>query len=138
LKNCFHYILFDTAPSVGGIQERALWAADLVLIPTSTEYLSTNGVQKIAGTLLVLQKEKAWPGALLGILPTFYQGRLREHQAAMRDLERGFGERVLPAIHRSATLAECPGESRTIFEKAPKSRAAREYQDLVDFVVKYT
>ena len=29
------YVVFDTAPSVGGLQERALWAADLVVIPSS-------------------------------------------------------------------------------------------------------
>ena len=40
----FDYLIFDTAPSVGGIQERAIWAADLVLVPTATEYLSIDGV----------------------------------------------------------------------------------------------
>ena len=59
-RSGLQYIIFDTAPSVGGIQERAIWAADLVLIPTSTEYLSTDSVRKIVDTLIYLQKEKAW------------------------------------------------------------------------------
>jgi chromosome partitioning protein len=138
MKNGLHYLIFDTAPSVGGIQERAIWAADLVVIPTSTEYLSTDSVRKIADTILYLQQEKAWKGALLGILPTFYHDQLREHRAAMDDLRQGFGKHLLPPIHRSTLLSECPGESKTIFEKDPDSRSACEYQTLVERVLKFS
>jgi chromosome partitioning protein len=137
-NNGLNYIIFDTAPSVGGIQERAIWASDLVIVPTSTEYLSTDSVRKIADTLLYLQKEKAWKGALLGVLPTFFHDQLREHRAAMDDLRQGFGEHVLPPIHRSTLLSECPGESKTIFEKEPGSRSAQEYQAIVDRVLKFS
>jgi len=137
-KNGLSYIIFDTAPSVGGIQERAIWAADLVIIPTSTEYLSTDSVRKITETIMTLQNAKGWKGALLGILPTFFHDQLREHRASMDDLKAGFGDRVLPPIHRSTTLSECPGESMTIFEKDTKSRSAQEYQALVDLVLKYS
>ena len=137
-RNGLRYIIIDTAPSVGGIQERAIWAADLVLIPTSTEYLSTDSVRKITETMIYLQNEKSWQGALLGVLPTFFHDQLREHRAAMDDLRQGFGDRVLAPVHRSTTLSECPGESKTIFEKDPKSRSAQEYQALVDLVIKYS
>ena len=87
---------------------------------------------------MVLQNNKGWKGALLGILPTFFHDQLREHRASMEDLKAGFGDRVLPPIHRSTTLSECPGESMTIFEKDAKSRSAQEYQALVDLVLKYS
>ena len=138
INHGLRYIIFDTAPSVGGVQERAIWASDMVVIPTSTEYLSTDSVRKISDMLLSLQRDKAWKGALLGVLPTFYHDQLREHRAAMEDLRQGFGERVLSPIHRAVILAECPGESKTIFEKDPDSRSAQEYQALVDLVVKYS
>ncbi|MFZ6027792.1 MAG: ParA family protein [Chloroflexota bacterium] len=136
-NNGLKYVIFDTAPSVGGIQERAIWASDLVIVPTSTEYLSTDSVRKITDTLVYLQQEKAWKGALLGVLPTFFHDQLREHRAAMEDLRQGFGEHLLPPIHRSTLLSECPGESKTIFEKDPASRSAQEYQALVECVLKY-
>lgn len=56
----------------------------------------------------------------------------------MEDLRQGFGDHVLPPIHRSTLLSECPGESKTIFEKNSDSRSAREYQVLVDLVLKYS
>jgi chromosome partitioning protein len=136
MRNGLRYIIFDTAPSVGGIQERAIWASDFVIIPTSTEYLSTDSVRKVADTLLYLHKEKGWTGALLGVLPTFFHDQLCEHRDSMADLRQGFGDQVLPPIHRSTLLSECPGESKTIFEKDPHSRSATEYQALVNRVLK--
>ncbi len=131
------YLILDTAPSVGGIQERALWAADIVLIPSSTEYLATEGAHQIAQTLLYLQTKRAWPGVLLGVLPTLFHAQLREHQAAYADLKAGFGERVFPPIHRATVLSECPGEAQTIFEKDSTGRAAQEYQQLVDLILQF-
>jgi chromosome partitioning protein len=133
----FDYLIFDTAPSVGGIQERAIWAADLVLIPTATEYLSTDGVKKVSETMLVLQRDKAWQGSLIGVLPTFFDEQTRESASAMDDLRHGFGERVLAPIHRATILRECAAEGVTIFEKDAKCRAAEEYRCLIDQVMKY-
>jgi cellulose biosynthesis protein BcsQ len=56
------YIIFDTAPSVGGIQERAIWASDKVLVPTATEFLAADGVRKIYEAMAKLKKEQAWTG----------------------------------------------------------------------------
>ncbi len=137
MKNGLDYIILDTAPSVGGIQERALWAADLVVIPSSTEYLSTDGVKKITRMLVALQGEKGWQGALVGVLPTMYRERLREHQASIEELAQGFSDKVLQPIHRATTLSECPGESKTIFEKDPDSRSAAEYAAFVNGILRF-
>ena len=131
------YIIIDTAPSVGGVQERALWAADLAVIPSSTEYLATDGVKKITRTLVALQREKSWQGALIGVLPTMYRERLNEHKASIAELNKGFPGKVLAPIHRATTLSECPGEARTIFEKDPDSRSAQEYNGFVKEGLRY-
>lgn len=136
-KTDLDYIIFDTAPSVGGIQERAVWASDLVIVPTATEYLAVEGVKKVADMMVLMQREKGWKGSLLGVLPTFYDEQTRESASAIEDLRAGFGERVLHPIHRATVLRECAAEAKTIFEKDPKSRAALEYQKLVDLVLKY-
>jgi chromosome partitioning protein len=136
-KQGLDYIIFDTAPSVGGIQERAIWASDLVLIPTATEYLSIDGVKKVSETMLILQKEKSWKGMLIGILPTFFDEQTRESASAMEDLQHGFGERVFAPVHRATLLRECAAEGVTIFEKDAKCRAAEEYRRLIHKVLKY-
>lgn len=132
-----HYILLDTAPSVGGIQERAVWASDLVIIPTATEFLSADGVGKMVDLISILQNRKEWRGSLLGVLPTFYDELTRESKATYEILRETFGESLLAPIHRATLLRECAAEGQTIFEKAPESRAAQEYQALSNLVLKF-
>ena len=136
-KDGLHYILFDTAPSVGGIQERAVWAADLVIVPTATEFLSNDGVSKVLRMMSILQEKKNWRGNLLGILPTFYDEQTRESKATMEKLQEKFDASVLPPIHRSTLLRECAAEGKTIFEMDGLCRAAKQYQALTQHVMKF-
>jgi chromosome partitioning protein len=132
----YECIIFDTAPSVGGIQERALYAADLVLIPTATEFLSMDGLAQMMELLALLRDKWYWNGKLLGILPTFYDTQTSESHKSLLELREGFGESVLNPIHRATVLRECAAEGKTIFEMAPASRAACEYEELTGEVLK--
>ncbi len=136
-KEGLHYIIFDTAPSVGGIQERAVWASDLVIVPTATEFLSAEGVGKVMRMMSVLQQKKRWGGALLGILPTFYDEQTRESKATMESLQEHFGQNLLPPIHRATILRECAANGQTIFEADSACRAAAEYLALVKLTMKF-
>ena len=132
-----HYIIFDTAPSVGGIQERAVWAADLVIVPTATEFLSADGVSKVLHMMSILQEKRNWRGKLLGILPTFYDEQTRESKATMDTLRECFHVSLLAPIHRATLLRECAAEGKTIFEMDPLCRASKEYEALTQFVMMF-
>lgn len=131
----YHYILFDTAPSVGGLQERALWASQLVLIPCATDFLAAEGVAQITQTMEMLRSRSEWNGRLLGVLPTFYDDVTRESIETLNDLRQTFGAQVLAPIHRATILRECAAEGKTIFELDGHSRAAQEYAALVHYVL---
>jgi chromosome partitioning protein len=120
---------------VGGIQERAIYAADLVLIPTATEFLSMDGLAQMMELLNTLKGNSEWSGELLGILPTFFDGQTSESKKSFEELQTSFGEGVLSPIHRATVLRECAAEGKTIFEFAPASRASREYEELARMVV---
>ncbi|HKJ37144.1 MAG TPA: ParA family protein [Anaerolineales bacterium] len=136
-KDSLHYILFDTSPSVGGIQERAIWASDLVIVPTATEFPSADGASKILLTMNNLQEKRNWRGNLLGILPTFYDEQKSECNATLDGLRERFDASLLSPIHRATLLRECIAEGRTIFEADPLCRAAKQYQALTQQVMKF-
>ena len=130
------YVVMDTAPSVGGLQEMALWSADGVLIPTATDGLAIGGVAEIVATLERLAQRHQWQGTILGVLPTFYDEITRESQTVLADLRTSLGEGlVLDPIHRATALRECAANGQTIFEWDARSRAAQEYAGLVWLVV---
>lgn len=129
------YIIIDTAPSLGNLQLRALWAADDVIIPTQCDFLSVRGVAQIIRTLEALRLEQDWQGRLLGILPTSYEEVTRETKAGYEDLHRAFPGRILAPIHEATIIRESTSRGQTVFEYAPKSRAADEYRQLVKTIL---
>jgi chromosome partitioning protein len=130
-QTIYDWVVIDTAPTVGGLQEAAVFAADLVLVPVAADFLSAQAVQRTAETLKVLKTQHSWRGGLFGILPTFFDGQTNESQAILDDLRKSFGALVLPEIHRATVLRECVAAGRTIWEMSPKCRTAQEYARIV-------
>lgn len=130
------YIIIDTSPSKGGSQEQAIFASDYVLIPTAPEFLSLQGVAKILDMLKVLVDTQGWQGKLAGVLPTLYDEQTRESMAASDEMQQRYGQHglLLKPIHRATVMRDCAAEGMTIFERDPDSRAAKEYQSVVDVV----
>ena len=137
-RNGLHYIVIDTAPSVGDIQAMAVWAANHVLIPTACDYASSEGVLMLYDTMSGLAKDWGWEGGLLGILPTFFDSQTHETRATLEYMEKHFYGLLLSPVHRATVLRECMALGQTIFELDPESRAAKEYTDLVDRVWRVT
>lgn len=137
LLHDYHYIFLDTAPSVGGIQERAVFAADYVLIPTATEFLSSNGLMQMMVSLKLLA-QRGWDGKLLGILPTFYDDSTKESKTTLEEVTKEFGEAVLAPIHRATILRECAAEGKMVHEMDPLHRATREYAALMNYILQNT
>jgi chromosome partitioning protein len=129
------FVIIDTSPSVGELQEQALWASDGVLIPCAVDYLASDGVFNIAKTLKRLHDELSWKGNIIGILPTFYDSVTRESKATLEDLKKRFGALLLNPIHRATVLRECAVEGKTIFELGPNTRAAAQYTELIQFIL---
>jgi len=123
-----HYIVIDTAPSVGGLQENALYAADMLIIPSAVDHLALEGIASVIQTLRAVRRTNLPP---MRILPTFFDDTTRESKTNLEHLQRHFGDLVLPPIHRATMLRECPALGQTIFEYQPKSRPAEEYARLV-------
>jgi len=129
------YIIIDTAPSVGGIQERAVFAADLVIIPTQPDSSSLEGVRSILGMMSVL-KDHGWPGKLMGILPTYYEERTRESKFSMGELRKALQSVLLPPVSNRTILRDARGRGLTIFEYDPDSQSAKEYGQLATLVMR--
>jgi len=106
------------------------------LIPSATEFLSSDGLTQIMSTLTQLRETRSWKGKLLGVLPTFYDEQTRESSSSLVELQKTFGKALLAPIHRATILRECAAEGITVFEKDANSRASKEYQKIVSILLK--
>lgn len=127
----YDYVILDCGPSLSLLNQNALYFADFVLIPVACDYLSLVGVKQILKTLKDVQEQLRHPITVLGVLPTFYDVRNRISHEVLRTLTRYFKDKVLDPIRINTRLKEAPSKQQSIFEFAPRSAGAVDYEQLV-------
>ena len=69
---------------------------------------------------------------LWGVLPTQFDARARICHEALATLREHVGERCLSPVRLAIKVKEAPAEGKTLFEYAPGSSAACDYDLVVD------
>jgi chromosome partitioning protein len=127
----YDYVILDCGPSLSLLNQNALYFADHVLIPVACDYLSLVGVKQILRTLKSIQSTLNHPITVMGVLPTFYDVRNRISHEVIRTLDRYFKDKVLDPVRVNTRLKEAPSKQQSIFEYAPRSAGAEDYERLV-------
>ncbi len=124
--------ILDCCPMVGVLSLNAIFASDGVIIPISADHLSIKGAMQIRKTLKALErvlKRRVNRRYLL----TRFDSRRRMARDILRMAEAEFGTDVCRTlISENVSLAESPALNKTIFEHAPNSRGAYDYDALLD------
>lgn len=131
----YDFILLDCGPSLSLLNMNALTFADHLIVPVSCDYLSLIGVKQVLKTLNNINKVLLHPIQILGILPTFYDVRNNISDESIKTLRGYFHDKVMPPVRVNTRLKEAPRHKQSIFEFAPGSRGASDYERIVDWVV---
>jgi len=135
-------VVMDTAPSVGGLQDAAIMAADEIVVPVACDYLSLERAPETFATMAAV-RDRGWAGNLAGVQPTFYSERTNAARVSLEDLgdlvtRLGLAEVLLRPIHESVFIRSAASEGRTIWEIPARTeydeRAQLEYVRLVRHV----
>src|SRR5204862_8043668 len=94
VKERYDYILIDTPPSLGLLTITAFVAADGVIVPVQTEYLSLRRLAQLENTLQMVRENLNPRVEVIGILPTMYDKRLTHSREADDILRENFGDLV--------------------------------------------
>lgn len=132
----FDYVLLDCPPSLGLLSLNALLTAGEVFIPLQTEFFALQGMSRLIDVLELIRTRLGHKIEVTGIIPTLYDGRTNLSREVVSEIERFFGDKVFRSkIHSNVKLAECPSHGKTIFEYAPSSRGANDFERLAQEVV---
>ena len=127
--------IIDCSPLVGVLSLNAIFACDAVIVPISADYLSINGAFQIVKTLKALEqvlKRRVNRRFLL----TRFDSRRSMAKIILNMAQTEFGADVCrTVISENVSLAESPSLHKTIFEHAPDSRGAQDYDALLDELV---
>lgn len=132
-----HYdvIILDCSPSLSLLNQNALVFAEGIIVPVACDFLSLVGVRQVIKTVKNVNALLHHPVQIHGVLPTFYDGRARICRDAWGTMKEHFGERCFQPIRQATRIKEAPAQGKTIFEHAPKSDAALDYQRVVERLI---
>lgn len=125
----FDFVLIDTSPAWDALTINALFYCDEVLTPVSLEVLSLNSLAEFSQRLEGVRKFN--PGLKHAyLLPTFSDGRVKKSKEIMALLEKHYKGILCDPVRYCARISEASGFGQTIFEYAPKSTGAKDYQNI--------
>lgn len=137
----FDFCLVDCPPSLGLLTVNALAAVEEVIIPLQAHFLALQGFGRLLETV-ALVRQSLNPGLRVsGVVLCLFERGTRLAQEVAEDVTRfvggagpddsWYGARVFAStIRRNIKLAECPSFGQTIFDYAPSSHGAEDYQAL--------
>jgi chromosome partitioning protein len=131
----YDFVLLDTAPSWDVLNVNCLFYADELLIPVSLEVLALQGIGDFLSSVKQIQRYREGL-KIAGIIPTFYDARVRKSAEILEQLERYFTDSVWPPVRYNVKLSEAPGRGQHIFEYDRRSNGAADYVSLTQRLAK--
>jgi len=135
LDGGYDLVMVDTAPAWDTLTVNTLFYASEVLIPVSLEVLALQGMIEFVRSLESIQKYHPQL-TLRYILPTFMDRRVKKSGEILAQMTSYYPELVCDPIRYNVRLSEAPGYGQTIFEYAPRSPGAEDYQRLTERIMK--
>lgn len=126
----FDVVLIDCPPSLGVLTLNGLTAAAAVVIPLQCETLAHRGVGQLLKTVTDVQQITNPGLALLGAIPTLYDGRTTHSRDILADVADRYNMAVLaPPVPRTVRFAEANAAGRTVLA-GRKNKGADAYRAL--------
>lgn len=135
LKKSYDYIIIDTPPSLGLMTLNALTAADSLIVPVFAERYSLKGIAQLAETINETRKYSNPKLTIDGILLTCFDGRTilaRTLRDTLQEFAHILDTKLFDTkIRRSIAMGESQNEQDSIFNFAPNSTTALDYNDFI-------
>jgi chromosome partitioning protein len=126
-------VLLDCSPSLGLLTINALAAADYVLVPVKTDYLSLMGLGLLLDTIERVQS-RLNPGLrILGVLPTLFDARNSHDREVLDELGRELAGRcrLFAPVRRATAFDRAAVAAKPIMADDPQHRALTGYREVV-------
>jgi chromosome partitioning protein len=125
-------VILDCCPMIGVLSLNAIFACDCLIVPISADHLSYKGALQIEKTLKALEPVLKRRVERRYLVTRFDPRRRLACDVAKQLLERFGNEVCRTRISESVSIAESPAYNKSVYEHAPKSRGARDYDALLD------
>jgi len=130
------FVLFDCPPSLGLLSLNGLVASGEVLVALQPEFFALQGLSRLVEVVRLVRRRLNPDLRVSGILPCRFDSRLRLAREVLAEIQDHFPDELFrQSIASNVKLAEAPSFGVTIFDYAPDSRGAQDYQALATEVL---
>lgn len=137
LRGYFDFVIFDTSPTPSLLHPLLYTAADEFVYVTICEAWSVDGlndsIQRLADFNALRRAKGMSSIRLTGIQPAMFRNVV-EHQETLNELRQTYGRLIFPVMRDLIAWPESARAQRSIWAYAPKSKAASDAWEVVDFV----
>ena len=132
----FDVVIIDCPPTLGLLTINSLVASNRVIIPVQTQYYAIKGLTALIKVINTIKIKLNHDLEVLGLLPTFYDGRTVLAREMLENLKQLGDHRVFNTmIKNTVKLGEAPLTGKPVTEYATNSSAARAFRDLAQEVI---
>jgi chromosome partitioning protein len=126
LRREYDLVVLDCPPSISLLSENVLHAADLLLVPLIPTTLSVRTLDQLTGFIAGLDGKRPRVLAFISMIDR----RKRLHREIAEDLPAGRGDVAPVAIPALSAIERMAVQRAPVTATAPRSVAARSYQEL--------
>lgn len=133
----YDVVLIDCSPSLGLLTVNALAAADFVLVPVKTDYLSLMGVGLLFDTVEKIRGRLNPELKVLGVVPTMFDGRNNHDREVLDELGRELAgrARLFTPIRRSTSFDQAAVAARPTMASEPGHKALTGYHEMTQEIM---
>lgn len=135
----FDFTIIDCPPSLGILTINALTAADTCIVPCQADILSLEALQQLYPTIETIRTYTNPKLTIKGVVITRFSGRAVLSREAVEMLEaqaEAMGAKVYRSnVRECIAVKEAQAMRQDIFTYAPKSNAAKDYNNLIDEIL---
>lgn len=137
LKSEYDYIILDCPPALGLLTINAIVASDTVLLPLEAEYFAYKGIDRLMGVIEQVQEHLNEKLTIGGVFVTKCNSQRTLTQTIVDSITDFFGDKVFETkIRINVSLSEAQLQGQSVFEYAPESNGAKDYDLLVDEIIR--
>jgi len=132
----YDYIIIDCPPSVGLLTVNAMVASDTILLPLQGEYFAYKGVDRLLRIVKEVRENLNDTLDIGGVFITQINPNRILTKTIVEKLIEDLQEKVFDTkIRINVALAEAQLQGQSIFDYAPESNGAKDYEKLVDEIL---
>ncbi len=136
IEKNYDYILIDTSPSWGYLNQLILTISNRVIIPVKCDYFSLESISSILRTIRIVQKKYNKDLNIAGIIINMFDKRLTNHAESLFQISSIFKDSIYNTIiPQDITISKLQSKKKTIIDSEPWKPAGIAYFELANEII---